>query len=94
MTDADFHFDDIETGQDYEVLPDGRVPVWVMLLVGDDAHCVTPWHTHEAPLILSADAIGRDCQMPAGEITGREFTAAGGQDEPLHDFRLVDDPRL
>ncbi|MEU4711655.1 hypothetical protein AB0G00_35070 [Nocardia salmonicida] len=55
---------------------------------------MTPWHTHQAPLILSAAVIGRDCTIPAGEAIGREFTAAGGWGEPLHDFRLVHDPRL
>ncbi|MFC9874845.1 hypothetical protein [Nocardia salmonicida] len=95
MSDDDYpiDFDAPLTGDDYAVQPDGRVPVWVMLTVGDDAHCVTPWHTHAAPLILSAAAIGRDCQMPPGEVIGREFTAAGSRDEPLHDFRLVHDPR-
>ena len=94
MTNDAIDFDDdARTGDDYEVLPDGRVPLWVMLTVGDDAHCVTPWHSHDDPLILSAAAIGRDCQMPAGEVVGREFTAAGGRDQELHDFRLVDDPR-
>lgn len=87
-------FDDTCTGDDYEVLPDGRVPLWVMLTVGDDAHCVTPWHKHQAPLVLSATAIGRDCEMPPGEVVDREFTAVGGRDEPMHDFRLVHDPRL
>lgn len=82
------------TGHDYEVLPDGRVPVYVILTVGDEAHCVTPWHTSKAPLILSAAEMGRDCDIPAGEVIGREFTAAGSQDEPLHDFRLVHDPRV
>ncbi|WP_280470989.1 hypothetical protein [Nocardia cyriacigeorgica] len=82
------------TGHDYEVLPDGRVPVYVILTVGDDAHCVTPWHTYEAPLILSAAEMGRDVDIPAGEVVGREFTAAGGRGERLHDFRLVHDPRM
>ncbi|MGW5377456.1 hypothetical protein ACWESM_18620 [Nocardia sp. NPDC003999] len=82
------------TGDDYAVRPDGRVPVWVMLTVGDQAHCVTPWHTHDAPLILSAQEIGSDAGIPAGEVIGREFTAAGSESEALHDFRLVHDPRL
>lgn len=95
MGDEDrIDFDDLCTGDDYAVLPDGRVPLWVMLTVGDEAHCVTPWQSHSCPLILSAAAIGRDCAMPASEVIGREFTAAGGQDERLHDFRLVHDPRL
>lgn len=95
MGDQDgIDFNGASTGDDYCVLPGGRVPLWVMLTVGDDAHCVTPWHTHQAPLILSAAVIGRDCTIPAGEAIGREFTAAGGRGEPLHDFRLVHDPRL
>ncbi|WP_416566401.1 hypothetical protein [Nocardia testacea] len=81
-------------GEDYEVLPDGRVPVYVALTVEDQAYCVTPWHTRKAPLILSAAVIGRDCDIPAGEVIGREFTAAGSEHGPLHDFRLVHDPRL
>ena len=75
-------FNGASTGDDYCILPDGRVPLWVMLTVGDDDHCVTPWHPHSAPLILSAAAIGR------------EFTAAGSRDEPLHGFLLAHDPRL
>lgn len=96
MSDDDYpiDFDAPSTGHDYQVLPDGRVPLWVLLTVGDDAHCVTPWHTHAAPLVLSAIVIGYDCDIPAGEVIGREFTAAGGEDRPLHDFRLVHDPRL
>ncbi|WP_039828095.1 hypothetical protein [Nocardia testacea] len=82
------------TGDDYEVLPDGRVPVYVALTVGDKAYCVTPWHKRRDTLILSAAEMGRDCDIPAGEVVGREFTAAGGQHERLHDFRLVHDPRL
>lgn len=95
MSDEPFiDWDAPSTGHDYEVLPDGRVPVYVILTVGDDAHCVTPWHTYESPLILSAAEMGRDVDIPAGEVVGREFTAAGGQDERLHDFRLVHDPRV
>ncbi|MFI8977427.1 hypothetical protein ACIGO9_31425 [Nocardia asteroides] len=95
MSDDDYpiEFDAAGTGDDYEVLPDGRVPLWVMLTVGDDVHCVTPWHKHTAPMIVSAAAIGLDCDMPAGEVVGREFTAAGTQNGQLHDFRLVHDPR-
>ncbi|WP_280201276.1 hypothetical protein [Nocardia cyriacigeorgica] len=89
-----FDWDDPGIGHDYAVLPDGRVPVYVILTVGDEAHCVTPWHTYESPLVLSAAEMGRDVDMPAGEVVGREFTAAGGPDEPLHDFRLVHDPRM
>lgn len=81
-------------GDDYEVLPDGRVPIYVSLTVEDDAYCVTPWHTRKSPLVLSAAVMGRDCDIPAGEVIGREFTAAGSRDELLHDFRLVHDPRL
>ncbi|MFD4432445.1 hypothetical protein, partial [Nocardia sp. NPDC058497] len=73
--------DGLLTGDDYVVLPDGRVPLWVLLTVGDDAHCVTPWQ-HSC---CAAGPIGRDCAMPAGEVIGREFTALGGPDEPLHD---------
>lgn len=96
MGDEDYPicFDAPSIGEDYQVLPDGRVLLWVMLTVGDDAHCVTPWHTATAPLVVSAAVMGRDCDIPAGEVIDREFTAAGGQDEPLHDFRLVHDPRL
>ncbi|WP_280421965.1 hypothetical protein [Nocardia carnea] len=80
-------------GEDYAVLPDGRAPVYVFVTVEDRAYCVTPWHTRDAPLILSAAEMGQDCDIPAGEVIGREFTAAGGEREPLHDFRLVHDPR-
>ncbi|NEW42740.1 hypothetical protein GV794_02035 [Nocardia cyriacigeorgica] len=92
--ETNFDWDDPGIGHNYAVLPDGRVPVYVILTVGDEAHCVTPWHTYEAPLILSAVEMGRDVDMPAGEVVGREFTAAGSQTEPLHDFRLVHDPRM
>ncbi|GAD83411.1 hypothetical protein NCAST_19_01130 [Nocardia asteroides NBRC 15531] len=94
VEDYPIYFDAPSTGHDYQVLPDGRVPLWVMLTVGDDAHCVTPWHSYTAPLVLSATVMGRDCDIPAGEVIGREFTASGGLDEALHDFRLVHDPRL
>ena len=88
-----FDWDARPVGEDYEVLPDGRVPVYVYVTVEDQAYCVTPWHTRKAPLILPAADMGRDCDIPAGEVIGREFTAAGSQTEPLHDFRLVRDPR-
>lgn len=77
----------------YEVLPDGRATLWVLLTVGDQAHALTPWNTTKNPMILSASEIGRDCDIPAGEVIGREFTAEGDANG-LHNFRLVHDPRL
>lgn len=72
MGDDGIDFDGY-TAANYKVLPDGCVPVWVMLLVGDDAHCVTPWHPAEAPLVLSAAAMAADCDIPPGEVIDREY---------------------
>lgn len=76
----------------YEVQPDGRAQLRVILAVGDQAHAVTPWHNARNALILSAAEIARDCDMPVGEVVGREYTAAGDE-SGLRDFRLVRDPR-
>ncbi|WP_280357898.1 hypothetical protein [Nocardia otitidiscaviarum] len=85
---------DRATGDDYEVLPDGRVPVWIMGRVGDTAYAVTPWNKHDNPTVLSAAEIARDCDLPnPGEVVGREFTAAGDVNG-LREFRLVHDPRV
>ncbi|WP_306365389.1 hypothetical protein [Nocardia sp. CC227C] len=81
-------------GDDYEILPDGRIPVWVMGVVGDQARAVTPWNRHDNPAMLSATEIARDCELPnPGEVVGREFTADGDENS-LRNFRLVHDPRL
>ncbi|MEU0871635.1 hypothetical protein [Nocardia brasiliensis] len=80
-------------GYDYEPLPDGRIPVWVMGGVGDQARSVTPWHKHDAPMVLSIAEIARDAGIPPGEVVGREFTAAGDA-EHLSDFKLKHDPRI
>ncbi|MBF6132411.1 hypothetical protein IU501_05295 [Nocardia otitidiscaviarum] len=78
---------------DRALLPDGRVPVRCVLLFGDEARLVTPWHLGRDLLRLPASVIARACDMPANELPGRYFTATGGRDN-LHDFRLVNDPRL
>ncbi|MGA6208090.1 hypothetical protein ACPESR_25385 [Nocardia testacea] len=77
----------------YEVQADGRVPIWVMLGVGDEAHAVTPWHTAQDPMVLSAPTIAADCNLPLDEVVGREYTATGDE-RGLQDFRLVNDPRV
>ncbi|AYF77855.1 hypothetical protein D7D52_33095 [Nocardia yunnanensis] len=77
----------------YSVRDDGRVELRVILTVGDDAHVVTPWHSARRPMIVSAAEIALDCDMPVNEVPGRELTADGDQNG-LHDFRLVHDPRL
>ncbi|MGI5216232.1 hypothetical protein [Nocardia sp. CA-290969] len=77
----------------YQPLPDGRIPFYVMLGVGDQAHAVTPWHTPKDPMILSTAAIAADCNMPANEVVGREYTATGDE-HGLRDFALVNDPRV
>ncbi|MFI9504359.1 hypothetical protein [Nocardia sp. NPDC052566] len=83
---------DDASGRRYVPLADGRIPLWVLLSVGDEALAVTPWHGYDNPMRLSAGEIARDCEMPANEVVGREFTAVGDENE-LHDFRLVHDPR-
>ncbi|MGW2666240.1 hypothetical protein ACWCW7_35255 [Nocardia tengchongensis] len=93
MSDEPFDPFDRPTGYDYEVLPDGRVPVWVMGGIGDQARAVTPWRKHSDPALLSIAEIARDAGIPAGEVVGREFTAAGDE-TALHDFRLRNDPRV
>lgn len=70
-----------------------RVEVRVILTVGDQAVLSTPWHTSQEPLWMPAETIARDAGLPANELPGRRFTAAGGPDG-LTDFQLVDDPRL
>ncbi|MFI9507554.1 hypothetical protein [Nocardia sp. NPDC052566] len=77
----------------YAPLPDGRIPLRVVLAVGDQGHAVTPWHDTESPMLVSVAEIARDCGMPENEVVGRELTARGDAQE-LHDFRLVHDPRL
>ncbi|SUA72613.1 Uncharacterised protein [Nocardia otitidiscaviarum] len=79
-------------GYDYEPLPDGRIPVWIMGGVGDQARAVTPWNKHDTPALLSIAEIARDAGIPAGEVVGREFLATGDANG-LHDFRLKFDPR-
>ncbi|RJO74153.1 hypothetical protein D5S18_18545 [Nocardia panacis] len=90
MNDA-FNFN--APARTYEVQPDGRAMLRVMLTYGEQAHCVTPWHTGKDPMILSAAEIARDADIPVNELPGREFTATGDE-HALRDFRLVDDPRL
>ncbi|WP_433592302.1 hypothetical protein [Nocardia sp. CA-145437] len=79
-------------GYDYEVLPDGRVPVWIMGGIGDQARAVTPWRKHDNPATLSIAEIARDAGIAPGEVVGREFFAAGDEHK-LTDFRLKHDPR-
>ncbi|MFE3059106.1 hypothetical protein [Nocardia sp. NPDC059239] len=77
----------------YEVQPDGRAMLRVILTSGDQAKAVTPWHTGREPMDLDAAEIARDCDIPLSEVAGREFTATGDQ-SGLHDFALVNDPRV
>ncbi|MFE2994251.1 hypothetical protein ACFXG4_04870 [Nocardia sp. NPDC059246] len=76
----------------YEVQPDGRVMLRVILTRGDQAKAVTPWHTGREPMDLDAAEIARDCDIPLSEVAGREFTATGDR-TGLRDFQLVNDPR-
>jgi hypothetical protein len=69
-----------------------RIQVQVLLLTGDYAELVTPWHTAQAPLRLPAAGIARDADLPVDELPGRWLTATGTKDT-LHSFRLVHDPR-
>lgn len=72
--------------------PMTRVPVKVLLTVGNDAELTTPDHTPSNPLRVPARTIADDAGLPVNELPGREFTAV--QDgQGLRDFRLVDDPR-
>ncbi|MFE5285760.1 hypothetical protein ACFRAQ_12435 [Nocardia sp. NPDC056611] len=77
----------------YEVQPDGRAVLRVILTCGDQAYAVTPWHTGREPMILSAAEIARDCDLPVSEVAGREFLATGDS-QGLRGFELVYDPRL
>ncbi|WP_040815074.1 hypothetical protein [Nocardia concava] len=77
----------------YEVQADGRVALHVLGALGDDAFAATPWHTSTKPMRLSVSEIARDCDLPAAEVVGRDYTAAGDANS-LHDFQLVNDPRV
>lgn len=77
----------------YQVQPDGRAMLQVLVVVGDTAYAVTPWHTSNDPMALSAVAIAADCMLPLSEVRGREYTATGDA-RRLTDFRLAFDPRL
>lgn len=70
-----------------------RVPVRVLITVGDDAELVTPWHTSAEPLRMPSAGIAADAGLPADELPGRRFTAVW-DGERFRDFELVDDPRL
>ncbi|WP_040853795.1 hypothetical protein [Nocardia niigatensis] len=86
-------FDFKAPARTYEVQPDGRAMLRVMLTYGDEAHAVTPWHTGRSPMILPAAEIARDADIPVNELPGREFTATGDENG-LRDFKLVNDPRI
>lgn len=77
----------------YEVQPDGRAQLRVILTVGDRAKAVTPWNGPREPMDLDAAEIARDCDLPLAEVCGREYTATGDR-TGLHDYRLVNDPRV
>ncbi|MFE7800096.1 hypothetical protein [Nocardia sp. NPDC057440] len=79
--------------RNYRVLPDGRIPLWVMLAVEDAAYAVTPWHRADRPMRLSVEDIADDCDISPVEVVGGEFTAIGDS-TALHSFRLMHDPRL
>ncbi|TLF96791.1 hypothetical protein FEK35_27250 [Nocardia cyriacigeorgica] len=89
---ADNWFED-DGERTYVPLPDGRIPLWVMLTVGEEAHAITPWHNSQNPMRLSAAAIAADCSLPVSEVAGREYIASGDE-HGLRDFQLVDDPRI
>jgi hypothetical protein len=74
-------------------MPAERVPVRVLLTVGDQAELVTPDHTPQAPLRVPSAVIAQDAGLPANELPGREFTAVR-DGNALRDFQLVNDPRL
>ncbi|MGW4124887.1 hypothetical protein [Nocardia sp. NPDC004711] len=77
----------------YEVQPDGRAMLPVILTRGDQAKAVTPRHTGREPMDLDTAEITRNSDIPPSEVAGREFTTTGDRTS-LHDFRLVNDPRV
>lgn len=77
----------------YEVQPDGRIQLRIFFAVGDRASAATPWHERRNPMIVSLSEVARDCALPEDEVVGRDYTASGDANA-LHDFRLVNDPRI
>jgi hypothetical protein len=58
-----------------------RVPVRVLLLVGDQAELTTPERDHRDPERVPAERITRDTGIPAAELPGAALTAVveGGE---------------
>lgn len=77
----------------FHVQDDGRARLQVLAVCDGVAYAVTPWHTTVEPMKLSVAEIAADCDLPASEVTGREYTATGDADG-LSGFRLVRDPRV
>lgn len=74
-------------------LPDGRAVVLVMLTFGDEAHVVTPEHSHKAPLKVPSQTIADQAGIPANELPGLRFAATRTNDGGYTGFELLDDPR-
>jgi hypothetical protein len=66
-----------------------RVPITLLLTVGDQAELVTPMRGPKDPLWVPVAEIARDVGLPAGELPGRKLTAVMEGDR-LRDFRLAE----
>ena len=68
-----------------------RVPVTVVITVGEDAEVVTPTRGPKDPIRVRAADISRDTGVPVGELSGYRLTAVL-EGQTLRDFRLVEAP--
>ncbi|GAA2087802.1 hypothetical protein [Actinomadura alba] len=67
-----------------------RVPITVLLTVGDQAELVTPMRGPKEPLRVPAAEIADDVGLPIDELPGRKLTAVL-EGERLRDFRLAEE---
>jgi hypothetical protein len=67
-----------------------RVPITVLLTVGDQAELVTPMRGPKDPLRVPSADIARDVGLPAADLPGRKLTAVM-EGERLRDFRLAEE---
>ncbi|MBC6457266.1 hypothetical protein [Actinomadura sp. HBU206391] len=67
-----------------------RVPITVLLTVGDQAELVTPMRGPKDPMRVPAADIARDVGLAADDLAGRKLTAVM-EGERLRDFRLADE---
>lgn len=56
-------------------MTDTRVPVRVLITIGDQAELITPTRTADNPLRVPAAAISADTGIPIERLAGKKLTA-------------------